>query len=129
MNSVQLVGRLAAEPERRSTRNNKVVVNLRLAVARPRRDAQADFLSIEAWESLGEACAAHLHTGREIAVDGRLDTREWQPPGAERPRQRVIVVAHAIDFLRLSAASLKPGAVRSGRSARRAVEALGEFDD
>jgi single-strand DNA-binding protein len=105
MNSIQLIGRLTAEPDRRTTPSDEIVVAMRVAVPRPGSPAQgADFFDVEAWNGLGEACANHLRAGREVAVQGRLAHREWRTKDNAR-RDRVVIVARAVDFLRESARS------------------------
>ena len=99
MNSVQLIGRLTADPgEVRATETGEVMT-MRIAVPRRRSDDSADFFSVEAWKHLAVVCAEHLKSGREIAVEGRLAHREWRDADGAR-HERVVVVARDIRFLR-----------------------------
>ena len=98
MNSVNLTGRLTRDPELRSTPGGRSVADLRLAVDRRNRDADPVYVDVVAWEGLGENAARYLSKGREVAVSGRLDYREWEAEDGSR-RSRHSVVAESIDFL------------------------------
>ena len=77
-----------------------VVTSFRIAVARPKGSTQeADFFTIEVWRRLAETCAQYLRRGREVAIEGRLDQRTWQTT-SDDPRERVIIVARTVRFLR-----------------------------
>jgi single-strand DNA-binding protein len=100
MNSTQQIGRLTADPDQvRETEHGKVT-SFRLAVPRSKgASKRADFFTVEAWNRLAETCSKHLHEGREVAVTGRLEQREWRTDD-DQPRERVVIVARSVDFLR-----------------------------
>ena len=101
MNSVNLIGRLTADPEARSTASDTQVTGMRLAIARRAKageDRGAVFTDITAWDTLGELCAEHLHKGRQVAISGRLELDEWTA-GDGTKRQRHHVVAEGVEFL------------------------------
>ena len=99
MNCTQQIGRLTADPEPLKQTEQGSVTTFRLAVARPKSSAKdADFFTVEAWERLAEVCCEHLARGREIAVDGRLEQREWRTAD-DQPRERVVIVARHVRFL------------------------------
>src|SRR3954451_15794995 len=100
MNCTQQIGRLTADPEPLRTTEHGPVTTFRLAVSRRTGSAkEADFFTVEVWQRLAEACAAHLARGREVAVDGRLEQREWRT-NDDQPRERVVIVARHVRFLR-----------------------------
>jgi single-strand DNA-binding protein len=68
-----------------------------IGVARCAREA--DFFTVEAWRRVAEACVDYLRAGREVAVDGSLDQRTWRTKSDE-PRERVVIVARSVRFLR-----------------------------
>ena len=108
MNCVQQIGRLTADPEPLKTTPSGVVTSFRIAVPRPSRASdEADFFTVEVWQRLAHTCAAHLRRGREVAVDGRLDQREWQAEDGTK-RERVVIVARHVRFLRGAAADSAP---------------------
>jgi single-strand DNA-binding protein len=100
MNSTQQIGRLTADPESvRETEHGKVS-SFRLAVPRSNgASKKADFFTVEVWNRLAETCAKYLREGREVAVTGRLEQREWRTDD-DQPRERVVIVARSVDFLR-----------------------------
>lgn len=100
MNSTQQIGRLTADPDQvRETEHGKVT-SFRLAVQRNNGSAKrADFFTVEVWNRLAETCAEYLREGREVAVSGRLEQREWRTDD-DQPRERVVIVARTVDFLR-----------------------------
>jgi single-strand DNA-binding protein len=98
--STQQIGRLTAEPGPLKSTEHGTVTTFRIAVARPKASArEADFFTVEVWQRLAEVCAAHLHRGREVAVEGRLEQREWRSCDDES-RERVVIVARNVRFLR-----------------------------
>jgi single-strand DNA-binding protein len=73
-NRVQLAGRLAADPEIRSTASGKTVCRMRLATNDTR---EAQFHTVVAWEELAVAAKA-LRKGASVAIEGRLQHRSWE---------------------------------------------------
>ena len=101
LNRVILIGRLTADPQLRYTQSGTAVANFRLAVDRSRPNQQgereADFIDIVTWQKTAETCANNLNKGRLVAVDGRLQMREYEHEGQ---RRRVAeVVAENVRFL------------------------------
>lgn len=80
-NRVELIGRLASDPEVRYTQNGTAVASFRLAVGRPKHQPDApdlaDFISIVAWGSTGEACGNNLAKGDQVSVIGELQSRSY----------------------------------------------------
>ena len=80
LNRVTLMGRLVADPELRSTASNLSVCSFRIAVDRDYKKGdqkETDFIDIVAWRSTAEFVANYFKKGRVIAVDGRLQIRQW----------------------------------------------------
>ena len=98
MNTIQLIGRLTADPELRSLASGKPVANMRLAVARRDRDAAPVYVDVVAFDKLAAVCAEHLEKGRQVAISGRLEHSQWEAKdGARRSKHEVI--ANDVDFL------------------------------
>ena len=95
MNKVILMGRLARDPDVRTTQGGKSVARMTLAVDRRRgADGQqdADFLALIAWEKIAEIAANYLHKGSKILVEGRLQSRSYDAQdGSKRYVTAVIV--------------------------------------
>lgn len=82
MNKVELIGRLTRDPEVRYTQtNNTMVASFTLAVnrrfVRQGEERQADFINIVAWSKLGEFCSKYFKKGQQVAICGRIQTRNW----------------------------------------------------
>jgi len=98
VNTISLTGGLTRDPELRTTPTGKSVCDMRLAVTRHRSRDKSDYIDVVAWEGLGESCAAHLEKGRQIAVTGRVEHREWEADDGAR-RSAHSVIADQVDFL------------------------------
>ena len=96
MNTATLVGRLATDPELRSTSGGNPVVSFRLAV-RNRHRENDDFFTIVAWGELAKLIADHKSAGHRVAIDGRLTPQTWEDNGQRR--SRVVVTAEEVEFL------------------------------
>jgi len=100
LNRVILIGRLANDPELKYTPSGIPVAEFRVAVDRPmsaearaqNQEKQTDFISIVAWRQSAEFAANYLHKGRLVAVEGRLQVREYvnQQDGQRRRIYEVV---------------------------------------
>lgn len=79
MNKHIIIGNLARDPELRTTQSGMVVCQFTVAVNRRTREGEqlADFISVSAWDKLGELCAEYLSKGRKVMVCGRPSARAW----------------------------------------------------
>lgn len=82
MNKVVLMGRLTRDPEVRYTQtNNTLVASFSLAVnrrfAKQGEERQADFINVVAWNKTGEFVSKYFKKGQQVAVIGRIQTRNW----------------------------------------------------
>lgn len=82
LNRVVLIGRLTRDPELRYTPTGTAVTQFTLAVDRPFTNGQnqreADFIPVVTWKQLAENCANYLRKGRLCAVEGRIQTRNYE---------------------------------------------------
>ncbi|RJQ07057.1 MAG: single-stranded DNA-binding protein [Bacillota bacterium] len=102
LNRIILIGRLVRDPELRYTPAGVANCSFTLAVDRPfvnqKGERDTDFIDIVTWRKLAETCASHLGKGRLVAVDGRLQIRQYET--AEGQRRRVSeVIADTVRFL------------------------------
>lgn len=101
MNHVTLIGRLAADPEARTTQSGISQCSFRLAVPRRFTNQQgvreADFLNIVAWRGTADFCARYFRKGMRVGVEGSLQTRSWQAQDGSR-RYAVEVIADNVEF-------------------------------
>ena len=101
LNSVVLVGRLTADPSLRYTTNGTAVASFALAVNRRfKQEGQqdVDFINIVAWKAQAENCAKYLTKGSQVAVEGRLQIRNYEASDGQR-RTVAEVVANSVQFL------------------------------
>ena len=83
VNHVVLVGNLGSDPEVRTFGDQQKVTRISLAtheIVRKRggeRERQTEWHQVAAWAALGERAAKHLRKGRNVLVEGRLQTRVW----------------------------------------------------
>ena len=97
-NHVTLVGRLTTAPEIRRTQSGKSVTSFNLAVDRPTREKQTDFLNIVAWEHNAEFAARNFKKGQEVLVDGELQSRNYTDKDGNN-RTAVEVKANGFRFV------------------------------
>jgi single-strand DNA-binding protein len=104
INRVVLVGNLTRDPELRQTPGGTSVCSLRIAVNSRRRDESGqwvdkpNYFSISVFGNQADSCAQYLSKGRPVAIDGRLDWREWQSQDGGK-REAVEIVAESVQFL------------------------------
>jgi single-strand DNA-binding protein len=96
MNSVNLTGRLTADPELRSTADGKTVLNMRVAING--RNDRVDYIDITVWGKGAEAVGEHKSKGDQVAITGRLTTSEWTDDAGKR-QFRTGVTADEVNFL------------------------------
>jgi single-strand DNA-binding protein len=105
INRVVLVGNLTKDPELRHTPSGTALCKLRLAVNTRQKDNttgewgdKPNYFDITVWGNQAESCAQFLAKGRPVAVDGRLDWREWDAQDGTK-RQAVEIIADTVQFL------------------------------
>jgi single-strand DNA-binding protein len=129
INRVVLVGRLTRDPELRALPSGQSVCGIRLACNASRRDADGDYqeranyFDVSTFGSTAERVHQYLRKGSRVAIDGRLEWREWETAEQEH-RQAVSVVADAIQFLDTPGASSREA--RDGSDGGEASASLGE---
>jgi single-strand DNA-binding protein len=106
INRVVLTGNLTRDPELRNTSSGTAVCSLRIAVNTRRKNQQtgdwedkANFFDVTVWGAQGENVARFCSKGRPIAVDGRLDYREWEDKETGKTRSAVQIIAESVQFL------------------------------
>ena len=105
INRVIITGNLTADPELRSLPSGTSVCKLRVACNTRRKDNatgewvdKPNFFDVTVWGAQGENCARYLSKGRPVAIDGRLEWREWESQEGHK-RQAVDIIADAVQFL------------------------------
>jgi single-strand DNA-binding protein len=105
INRVVMTGNLTKDPELRSLPSGTSVCELRLACNTRRKDAatgewtdKPNFFNVKVWGAQGENAARYLHKGRPVAIDGRLEWREWEAQDGSK-RQATDIIADSVQFL------------------------------
>jgi single-strand DNA-binding protein len=104
INSVVVTGNLTRDPELRSLPSGNSVCKLRIAVNSRRKDQSGEwvdkpnYFDVTVWGAQGENCATYLSKGRPVAIQGRLEWREWETQEGGK-RQAVEIIADSVQFL------------------------------
>ena len=104
INRVVLTGNLTTEPELRNLPSGMSVCKLRIACNTRRKGAggewedKPNYFDVTVWGAQGENCARYLAKGRPVAIDGRLEWREWETKEGGK-RQAVDIIADSVQFL------------------------------
>src|SRR2546421_11817056 len=106
INRVVLVGNLTRDPELRHTPSGTAVCKLRIAVNTRQKNNETgewgdkpNYFDVTVWGNQGESCSQFLSKGRPVAIDGRLDWREWEAQDGGGKRESVEIVADSVQFL------------------------------
>jgi len=104
INKVILVGRLGQDPEVRYTPSGVAVANFSIATSEEWKDKdtgekkeRTEWHRIVAWRKLGEICGEYLSKGRQVYVEGKLQTESWEKDGVTRYTTKII--ASDVQFL------------------------------
>lgn len=98
MNSINLVGRLTADPELRRIGEGTAVCSYSLAVKRPEVKDTTDFIDCVTWRQGAEYLAQYGHKGDIVAVSGSLQSREWTDKQGNK-RRAWEVVTDSVELL------------------------------
>ena len=99
MNSVILIGRVANELETKYTPTGTAILNLIVATDRPSKDGEkkADFPRVTVYGKQAENCVLYSAKGKKIAVQGRIQTGQYEKDGKTIYTQDII--AERVEFL------------------------------
>lgn len=91
MNQVTLIGRLTKVPELKYTQGGKAFCNFTIAVPREFNREETDFIGCVAWEKRAETIAEYIKKGQRVAIQGRLNVRNYEQNGEKKWITEVIV--------------------------------------
>ncbi|UCC95163.1 MAG: single-stranded DNA-binding protein [Candidatus Omnitrophota bacterium] len=104
LNKVFLIGNLTRDPELRYTSQGTAVTTLRIAVNTPFKDRSGQmqrdtcFINVVVWAQMAEVCNQYLQKGRQVFVDGRIQSRSWQGSDG-KTRTAIEVRAARVQFM------------------------------
>ena len=97
VNKVILVGNLGRDPEIRYTPSGTAVANFSIATSEKWKDKKSgemqertEWHRIVAWGRLGEICGEYLNKGKQVYIEGRMQTRSWEKDGVTRYTTEVV---------------------------------------
>jgi single-strand DNA-binding protein len=105
VNVVVITGNLTQDPELRSTGGGTSVCEMRVAVNSRRKDQSGqwvdkpNYFNVVVFGAQADNCATYLSRGRPVAIEGRLDWREWEAKEGGGKRQAVQIIANTVQFL------------------------------
>ena len=104
LNKVMVIGNLGADPEMRYTANGNAVTTFNVAANETwndqngERKERVEWFNVVTWNKLAETCSQHLARGRQVYVEGRLQTRSWEGQDGGK-HYRTEVIAETVRFL------------------------------
>ena len=105
INKVILIGRLGSDPEIRYTPSGVAVANFSVATSEEWKDKDSgekkertEWHRIVAWRRLGEICGEYLSKGKQVYVEGRIQTRSWEDKDGNK-KYTTEIIANDIQFL------------------------------
>ena len=115
LNSVQIIGRLVADPELRYTQKGAPVCDFRIASSRRYKNRDTGeqqeetlFINVVAWRRQAELANDFLKKGSAVLIEGRLRSRQWESVQGEK-RSAIEIVARRIQFLDMPQADTGTG--------------------
>ncbi len=122
MNKVILIGNLGTDPEIRTTASAQSVCNFSLATSRKWTDRnsqtqeETEWHRIVVWGRQAENCKEFLSKGRQVCVEGRLQTRQWEDKTGNK-RYTTEIIAQNVQFLGGGSGGGRGGASSGGGNA------------
>lgn len=104
MNKAIIIGNLGADPEIRYTASGSPVANLRVATNEKWTDKSGAKQERTEWHRVvvfgptADSCGKYLSKGRQVAIEGRIQTKEWKDKDGNK-RYTTEIVAHNVTFL------------------------------
>jgi single-strand DNA-binding protein len=104
VNKVIIVGRLGADPEVKAVGQGSTVTRLNIATSENwmgkdgQKQERTEWHRVVVWGKLAEICGKHLSKGRQVYIEGRLQTRQWEDPQGQK-RYTTEIVANTVQFL------------------------------
>ncbi|MBC8554715.1 MAG: single-stranded DNA-binding protein [Candidatus Brocadiales bacterium] len=104
LNKAMLIGRLGHKPEVKYTETGKAVCNFSVATSENWKDKNGEkkenteWHNIVVWGKLAETCGQYLDKGRQVFIEGKMQTRSWEDEHAQK-RHSTEVNADSVQFL------------------------------
>lgn len=134
LNKVILLGRVASDPETRTTTSGQTVCSFRMVTNRVfnssngQKQERAEFHGIVLWRRLAEIASQYLTKGSLVLIEGRVETRSWQDAAGVK-KYRTEIVAEKMQLGPKSASAANPSAGKEEQPAREEIPIIEEDQD
>jgi single-strand DNA-binding protein len=104
INKVIIIGRMGADPEVKTVTGGNTVARLSVATSEQWKDREGqkqertEWHRVVVWGKLAELCGKYLAKGRQVYVEGRLQTRSWEDQQGQK-KYATEIVANTVQFL------------------------------
>lgn len=104
INKVILVGRLGTDPEVKAISSGNTVARLSLATSEQwtdregKKQERTEWHRVVVWGKLADLCGKYLTKGRQVYIEGRLQTRSWEDQQGQK-KYTTEIVANTVQFL------------------------------
>lgn len=99
MNSVNLVGRMVADPELRYSQSGKAVCKFRIAIGKFGKKDEANFIDCVCFDKIAENVANYMSKGREVSVNGTLENQKSYEKEGQKVYPKDVVIARQVGFI------------------------------
>jgi single-strand DNA-binding protein len=120
LNKVMLIGNLGKDPEVRYTQGGQAVANFSLATNESwtdkagQKQERTEWHRIVVWGKAAELCGEYLSKGRQVYIEGKLQTREWTNKEGQKQYSTEVVASPVGGVVFLGGGDRKPGGARAG---------------
>jgi len=137
VNKVILVGNLGSDPELRHTTGGTPVANFRMATnevftnREGTRDQRTEWHRVVAFGKLAEVCGQYLKKGKQVYVEGRLRTRDWEDQSGNRRFTTEVICNQMVMLGRAGDVSyeMDTDEAQAAPTAAESSQAVGDDDD
>ena len=98
INKVILVGNLGQDPEIRYTADGRAIANFSIATSETWKDKntgerkeKTEWIRVVVFGKLAEICGEYLAKGKQVYIEGKLQTRSWEQDGEKKYMTEVVV--------------------------------------
>lgn len=137
VNKVILIGNLGADPEVRYTPSGTAITNFQIATSESytkkdgQKETKTEWHRIVAFSKLAEICGEYLSKGRQVYIEGKIQTRSWDDKDGNK-RYTTEIVANTMKMLGGGKKSAEAGAEEAGAAGQGGAQetaASEEIDD
>jgi single-strand DNA-binding protein len=120
LNKAILIGNLGADPEIRYTQNGTPQVRFNLATNESwidrdgNREVRTEWHRIVAWRKLAETCNQYLSKGKQVYIEGKIQTRTWEDANGVKKWTTEIVASTMLMLGRAEDSDVKPEFLSGG---------------